>query len=368
MQKSPLAYCIFFAALLACSGKPLEFHGKAPILSENEQVGSPIAQQKAQEPQGSDSVEEAIENKADSAAIESFILAASTTSILESADSITPAPAGTVVSTNSSGSQAPTGMTTPQVQTLVITVPATTVRTGSGAIVAVAMLSGQTNAAAVTWKVTASNNQNAGTVLADGLYTPPANGGPYDVILSAALIDDAAITASVTLKLVPEDQIFVSCQQGSLAFPIKADVYQLPTNTSKLPDFNAIGPKLTTVCMDQYAVAARDWSTGFPGLPGLFEWFALRTTTQLIIPAQGSYSFQLNSDDGAKLSIDGILVIDNDGQHAPTAKTADINLAAGEHTLSIDYFQGPRYQIALELFWKLPGSASYAYVPKTSFK
>jgi hypothetical protein len=87
-----------------------------------------------------------------------------------------------------------------------------------------------------------------------------------------------------------------------------------------------------------------------------------------VAAADGNYQFKLNSDDGAKLYIDGQLVIDNDGQHAPTAKEASVYLTAGEHALTIDYFQGPRYQIALELYWKTPGTSSYIYVPKASFK
>jgi hypothetical protein len=233
---------------------------------------------------------------------------------------------------------------------------------------ATAKLSGQTSPANVTWSVRSSGAQSAGTISETGLYTAPATGGGYDIIISAALIDDPSITASVTIKLIANEQIFVGCQQGSTFFPITADVYQLPVNTTKLPDFSTLGTRLTKVCMDQYNVAPRDWSTGFPGVTNLFEWFALRTTTNIVVPMDGSYSFKLNSDDGAKLYIDGKLVIDNDGQHAPTAKEATITLTAGQHALGIDYFQGPRYQIALELYWKTPGASSYVYVPKASFK
>lgn len=233
---------------------------------------------------------------------------------------------------------------------------------------ATAKLSGQTTPANVTWSVRSSGAQSAGSISETGLYTAPATGGGYDITISAALMDDPSITASITIKLIANEQIFVGCQQGSEFFPITADVYQLPVNTTKLPDFSTLGTRLTKVCMDQYNVAPRDWSTGFPGVTNLFEWFALHTTTNIVVPMDGSYSFKLNSDDGAKLYIDGKLVIDNDGQHAPTAKEATITLTAGQHALSIDYFQGPRYQIALELYWKAPGASSYVYVPKASFK
>lgn len=220
----------------------------------------------------------------------------------------------------------------------------------------------------MTWTVHSNGSQNPGSIDDYGLYTAPASGGGYDVTITASLNDDPSIKASLVIKIVIPEQIFVGCQQGSEFFPITADVYQLPANTSKLPNFSTIGPKLTTVCMDQYNVAPRDWSTGFPGVTGLFEWFALRTRTHIIVPADGSYTFKLNSDDGAKLYIDGRLVIDNDGQHAPAAKDATLSLSAGDHVLAIDYFQGPRYQIALELYWKVPGSSAYIYVPKASFK
>lgn len=278
----------------------------------------------------------------------------------------------TSTNTGTTGGAGTTPTTTtpaaPAPLTLEIIVPSTSLRAGSAPMQATAKISGQTTAANVTWSVASSGMQSAGTIDENGLYTAPATGGGYDIIISAALLDDPAVTASVTIKLIANEQIFVGCQQGSEFFPITADVYQLPTNTTKLPDFSTIGAKLTKVCMDQYNVAPRDWSTGFPGVANLFEWFALHTTTRLLVPADGSYSFKLNSDDGAKLYIDGKLVIDNDGQHAPTAKVATIDLSAGEHAVTIDYFQGPRYQIALELYWKTPGASSYVYVPKASFK
>ena len=379
MRKHLISLSILVIALQACSGNPAGFQGDAPSAPGTVSSSDAGRQQNNRDAEDADATgvsgesnpEFGSTDRIEGSTLESESTEMEAADINEGLDAVVSIPKDAIANPGSTGSVASTGTmnTSNQPLTLTITVPSTSIRSGSTAMQATAKLSGQSTAASVNWTVKASGSQSAGSVSASGLYIPPAAGvGGYDVVLSAALVDDPTITASVTLKIIAPEQIFVSCQQGSSVFPIKADVYQLPTNTTKLPDFGAIGAKLTTVCMDQYDVAARDWSTGFPGVSGLFEWFALRTTARVVIPVDGSYTFKLNSDDGAKLYIDNQLVIDNDGQHAPTAKTAIATLTAGEHDLRIDYFQGPRYQIALELFWKVPGSASYVYVPKTSFK
>jgi hypothetical protein len=67
------------------------------------------------------------------------------------------------------------------------------------------------------------------------------------------------------------------------------------------------------------------------------------------------YKFRLLSDDGSKLYIDSILIIDNDGTHAPKSITGEIYLSPGTYPIRVDYFQGPKMQIALQLFVTLPG-------------
>ncbi|RYZ69507.1 MAG: hypothetical protein EOP09_07565 [Proteobacteria bacterium] len=155
----------------------------------------------------------------------------------------------------------------------------------------------------------------------------------------------------------------------------------MPSSVKRLPDYNnpAESTYRTTVCMENYAVEPRSFSDGFPKVKDLYEYFSLQTTTTLIVPADGDYTFQLNSDDGSRLYIDGREVIDNDGEHQAYGPGPDdslvvglkevvINLRKGEHPLALNYFQGPRFRIALMLKWKLPGSSDFVYVPRESFK
>ena len=56
-----------------------------------------------------------------------------------------------------------------------------------------------------------------------------------------------------------------------------------------------------------------------------------------------------------KLIIDGKVVIDNDGEHPPRERSGTVWLGAGDHEMVLEYFQGPRYHINLQLFATPPG-------------
>lgn len=70
------------------------------------------------------------------------------------------------------------------------------------------------------------------------------------------------------------------------------------------------------------------------------------------------YMFELTSDDGSKLTIDGVVVVDNDGPHAAITKTGSIALAAGKHALHVEWFNATG-DAALEL--KLQAGSSSAF-------
>jgi PA14 domain len=71
----------------------------------------------------------------------------------------------------------------------------------------------------------------------------------------------------------------------------------------------------------------------------------------------GSYRFRLKSDDGSQLFIDNRLVVDNDGIHDVISKRGELELRSGRHRIRVWYFQGMKYQLALQLFVTPPGGA-----------
>ena len=67
--------------------------------------------------------------------------------------------------------------------------------------------------------------------------------------------------------------------------------------------------------------------------------YAYEFTSYLNIPETAVYRFFINSDDGAKLYIDGKLIIDNDGSHSAARKGQKVALKKGFHEIKIEYFE-----------------------------
>lgn len=66
--------------------------------------------------------------------------------------------------------------------------------------------------------------------------------------------------------------------------------------------------------------------------------FAVRWSGLLRVPAEGQWTFYLESDDGSRLTIDGEILIDHGGLHGMTEKTGLRTLSAGDHPIVVDYF------------------------------
>ncbi|RKU38035.1 hypothetical protein C6496_07710 [Candidatus Poribacteria bacterium] len=123
----------------------------------------------------------------------------------------------------------------------------------------------------------------------------------------------------------------------------------------QMPDFDQLTPVYTFVTPN-LDISEREYTQGFPTpeMQSVVEDFAIRFRGELAIDTPGSYVFGLLSDDGAKLYINGTLVVDNDGIHPAMGKKGEITLEVGRHPVEIHYFQGPRYSIALQWTYQPP--------------
>ncbi|MEW6251396.1 MAG: PA14 domain-containing protein [Planctomycetota bacterium] len=76
-----------------------------------------------------------------------------------------------------------------------------------------------------------------------------------------------------------------------------------------------------------------------PRLPS--EFYSLKLASYLFIePGQaGVHTFELSSDDGARLYIDDELVINHWGHHGLSPRAATLHLGPGPHPIRIDYYQ-----------------------------
>jgi hypothetical protein len=100
-------------------------------------------------------------------------------------------------------------------------------------------------------------------------------------------------------------------------------------------------------------------NNAFPVSPS--ETFAVKVTGQVFLATAGTYSFGINSDDGAKFSIDGILAGGFDGVADNREAIYTSTFAAGYHTVEILYFENSG-GASLEFFGKAAGDADYSLV------
>lgn len=123
----------------------------------------------------------------------------------------------------------------------------------------------------------------------------------------------------------------------------------------KLPDFTALASK-----------EEGDLKADEPISLAKFErsaHYGLLFTGELKVPVAGEYTFELGSDDGAQLLVDGLVVADNDGLHASKPKKTGVaTLAPGNHAFELRYFQLGANQ-DLNLTWRGPVSAGFLTEP-----
>jgi hypothetical protein len=133
-----------------------------------------------------------------------------------------------------------------------------------------------------------------------------------------------------------------------IAFGLEGKVYFLPPGARQLPNFAQLQPE-GTIYTPAFDIPTRSFDQGFPGITDRFEWFAIDYQGHFFVGKGGEYRFRLTSDDGSRLFIDDTLVIDLDGTHATASKEGRITLNPGFHGIRVQYFQGPRYHVALVL-------------------
>ena len=117
-----------------------------------------------------------------------------------------------------------------------------------------------------------------------------------------------------------------------------------------LPNFTTLTPVLTGTA-DTVGVSVRDVDNNF----------ALVFSNQLTVTQAATYEFRTTSDDGSKLFVENILVVDNDGLHAPLTVTGQIFLNPGSYTLRIEFFEKGGGE-TLDVLYRVAGNP-FAQIP-----
>ena len=169
-----------------------------------------------------------------------------------------------------------------------------------------------------------------------------------------ALARIVVVTGCLCATTFAEEPVYKFGTTVVIPSGLQGTVYRIRRNTTRLPDFRRLKP-VGVIYADSLNVPPQDFRQGFPGVTKRFEWFAIDYRGRFWIEHPGKYDFVLTSDDGSKLYIDDLVVIDNDGQHPARDAGGSIELAGGIHRIRVSYFQGPRFHVALVLKVSPPG-------------
>jgi hypothetical protein len=100
-----------------------------------------------------------------------------------------------------------------------------------------------------------------------------------------------------------------------------------------------------------------------PRLPA--EGFCIVWTGTLTVPTDGEYTFYLATDDGSRLYLDGLTIINEWGHHEPQPREVTLKLTAGPHALRMLYYEEYGWASA-HLEWSGPGIARTHELPVTA--
>ncbi|HOY21913.1 MAG TPA: PA14 domain-containing protein, partial [Cellvibrio sp.] len=104
-----------------------------------------------------------------------------------------------------------------------------------------------------------------------------------------------------------------------------------------------------------------DWGTGSAGVSGIgADSFSVRWNGSLRAPTTGAYQFQTESDDGVRLWVNNVLVIDNWGDHAVTTNnSSSVNLVAGQsYPVRLEFYENGGSAV-MKLNWSQPTNSAF---------
>lgn len=144
----------------------------------------------------------------------------------------------------------------------------------------------------------------------------------------------------------------ISCPTSQLAAGIMGDYFNNATLTAPVTATRLDGP------------INFNWGFGTPGPAGIPDNnFSVRWDGYVYVTQAGVHSFQVNADDGVRLTVNGILLI-NRWDNAGLSQGYDVNMAAGQAYPIKMEFNDKAGVANVNLSWKTPGSNLHVVIPR----
>jgi predicted outer membrane repeat protein len=240
------------------------------------------------------------------------------------------------------------------------------------------------SATAPTFTLRASDAQNAGTAVTGTVYFTPPNTSPVATALTlASSAEDTArvITQAQLLNGITDangDPVvalnlqLVNSGNGSLAPKPNATSGTGPITSAngfgvgtglKGEYYNnvnfASGPALTRTEAVDF-----NWARSAPNAALPNDNFSVNWTGYVVPPSSGNYVFRTESDDGIRVWVNNVLVINAWSEHSTQADVSNtIALQANTaYAIRVAYFESTGAAIA-RLQWQTPGGNTYSAIP-----
>ena len=132
--------------------------------------------------------------------------------------------------------------------------------------------------------------------------------------------------------------------------------------------YNSITPSGSAAVVTVQAVDF-DWGTGAPIAGVNADNFSVRWAGSVVPPATGTYRFQTVSDDGVRLWVNGVPMVDRWDDHGATTDTGPaINLVAGVPVeVRMEFYERGGGATA-RLRWLTPGNADFVAIPAANLR
>ncbi len=205
--------------------------------------------------------------------------------------------------------------------------------------------------------------------------TPP--NPPAPIVSSVIQPTCSTATGSVTLSGLPSGNWTINPGEITGSGPTKTITGLSPGNYT----FTVDVPKTTTGLKAEYfnnrylsgtpsltrtdATVNFDWGSGNPGSPINSDNFSVRWSGKIQPLYSENYTFKTRSDDGIRLWIDGIRIINNWTDHSATFNEGTISLTAGvKYDIVLEYYENGGDAVA-ELYWSTSRNQREQIIPES---
>lgn len=214
------------------------------------------------------------------------------------------------------------------------------------------------DAGKVAFKVVVTFNDNSTLESTPDLWpTAAGDDTPLFGVPEATQVGGGTFTFIDTIPTEVIEQIqVIRYEEQKTPGTLSGKILKLPTGLTQLPENpETIYPEIGTVSASSWDVSPRDWRPGMFATTGEYEWFALVYEGVSNFDVPGDYTFYAISDDGVRLFINGKKILDDTYLHAPRkTQEVTVRLPAGVLPVRVEYWQGPRYRVACQIYVKKP--------------